>query len=68
MVGGKSRIATSPLTQISCWTCDEIHGNYIRKTVSWEGSDDLSSLAGKPVRLHFVMRDAKLFAFQFETE
>jgi hypothetical protein len=49
-------------------TCDEIHGNYVRKTVSWEVNADVSSLAGRTVRLHFAMRAAKLFAFQFEAE
>ena len=44
---------------------DEINGNYIRKDVTWNGSSDVSSLAGKVVRLRFVMRDAKLYAFQF---
>ena len=46
---------------------DEINGNYIRKVATWNGSSDVSSLAGKPVRLRFVMRDTKLYAFQFTT-
>ena len=44
---------------------NRITGNHIRKVVTWNGSRDVTSLAGKPVRLHFVMKDAKLFAFQF---
>jgi len=48
--------------------CDEIHGNYLAKPVSWGGNTDVSTLAGKPVRLHFAMRAAKLYAFQFEGE
>lgn len=44
---------------------DEIRGNFIRKTVTWAGKDDVSSLSGKTIQLHFVMRDAKLYAFQF---
>jgi hypothetical protein len=46
--------------------CDEIHGNYLGKVVSWGGKTDVSAFAGKPVRLHFAMRAAKLYAFQFE--
>ena len=47
--------------------CDPIHGNYIRRVVTWQGSSDVSKLAGQPVRLHFVMRSAKLYAFQFRS-
>jgi hypothetical protein len=45
--------------------CDEIGGNSIEKTVGWNGKSDLSSLVGQPIRLRFVMRACKLFAFQF---
>ena len=39
-------------------------GNSVRLPVSWPGGD-LRPLAGQPVRLRFIMRDAKLYAFQF---
>ena len=45
--------------------CDEIGGNSVKKTVSWSGKSDLGSLCGQTVRLRFVMRACKLFAFQF---
>ena len=45
--------------------CPEIIGDQIARTVSWKGGDDVSSLAGKPIRLRFVMRDADLFSIQF---
>ena len=35
------------------------------RVVSWEKGGDLSSLAGKPVRLRFVMRDSDLYAVRF---
>jgi len=44
---------------------DVIAGDHVRKVVTWDGSRDVKSLMGKPVRLRFVMNDAKLFAFQF---
>ena len=47
---------------------DEINGNYIRVKASWQGSEDVSSLAGKTVKLRFVMRDTKLYSFQFRKE
>ena len=30
-----------------------------------EGDPDVGALAGRPVRLRFVMRDARLYSFQF---
>ena len=45
--------------------CPEIIGDQIARTVSWKGGSDVSSLAGKPIRLRFVMRDADLFSIQF---
>ncbi len=44
---------------------DVVKGNFVGKTVAWKGNSDLSDLAGQPVQLRFVMRDAKLYAFQF---
>ena len=32
---------------------------------SWRGSSDLSQLEGKPVKLRFCFRNAKLFSYQF---
>ncbi|MBN2456460.1 MAG: hypothetical protein JXB29_08015 [Sedimentisphaerales bacterium] len=47
--------------------CDIIMGNFPNKIVTWQGKNDLSSLVGRPVRLRFVFRAAKLYAFQFKT-
>jgi hypothetical protein len=33
--------------------------------VSWHGNSDVSKLAGKPVKLRFYFKNAKLFSFQF---
>ena len=43
----------------------ELIGNEISRAASWKGSKDVSKLAGKPVRLKFVMKDADLYALQF---
>ena len=45
--------------------CDRIVCNSIRRTVTWNGDADVSALAGKPVRMHVRMRNAKLYAFEF---
>jgi hypothetical protein len=47
--------------------CDLIHtANEINRGVSWRGNADVSKLAGQPVRLRFLLRDADLYAFQFQ--
>lgn len=40
-------------------------GDEIARTLSWKAGNDLSTLAGRPVRLRFVMRDANLYSIQF---
>ena len=58
-------------TPIAGFTRDEAIeqiGNEIERVVTWKSGSDVSALAGKPVRLCFVMRDADLYAFQFRTE
>jgi len=43
----------------------EIIGNEIEHVVLWPRGSDLATLAGKPIRLRFVMHDARLYAMQF---
>jgi len=45
--------------------CEEVMGNAVHHQVSWNGKADVSSLAGRPVRLRFEMRSCRLYAFQF---
>src|ERR1043165_5096718 len=47
--------------------CDIIHtANEINRRVTWGGNADVSKLAGRPVRLKFLVRDADLYAFHFQ--
>ena len=43
----------------------EIIGDEIERVVAWKGNTDVSSLAGKPIRLRFAMKDADLYSIQF---
>ena len=43
----------------------EIIGDKIGRVVSWKHGSDVSELAGKPVRLHFAMKDADLYSLLF---
>ena len=46
----------------------ELIGNEIARDVRWRGGRDLSTLAGRPVRLRVAMRDAELFSFRFHAQ
>ena len=42
-------------------------GNEIAREVTWKNGADLATLAGRPIRLRFVMKDADLYSIQFRT-
>ncbi len=44
---------------------DAFSGDDLRHVVQWNGSNDVSALAGKPFSLQFAMQGAELFAFAF---
>ena len=46
-------------------SADRLHGNDVHQRVTWNGQDDLSSLAGRSIRLRFTGQSVKLYAFQF---
>ncbi len=54
-----------PLNGFALEECDIAFGDEIAQVVTWKGSADVSSLAGRTVRLRFVMKDADLYALQF---
>ena len=54
-----------PIPGFTLDDCNRILFNDTAHTVKWAGKSDVSSLAGKPVRLRIQMRSAKLYAFQF---
>lgn len=43
-----------------------IIGNSVRFPASWKSDKNLKSINGETVRLRFVMRDCKLYSFQFK--
>jgi hypothetical protein len=40
-------------------------GNELDRKVTWKSGSDLSSLAGKTLRIRFSMKDADIYSFQF---
>ena len=45
--------------------CPEIYGDELERLVRWNGTSDVSALAGKKVRLRVRLKDADLYAFRF---
>ena len=54
-----------PIPGYEAETSFEIIGNQIARAVRWNDSADISALAGTPIRLRFVMKDADLYSIQF---
>jgi hypothetical protein len=46
--------------------CDLIYGDSLDRRVSWNGNTSVESLAGIPVVLRFVMREADVYSLKFE--
>jgi hypothetical protein len=55
-----------PLPGYSLEDCPPIFGDTIARTVVWKAGRDVSPLAGKIVRLRFVLKDADVFSFKFQ--
>ncbi len=54
-----------PLAGYSINEAHETFGDEVERTIHWKNGADVSKLAGKPVRLRFVLNDADLYAFRF---
>ncbi|MDP7276735.1 MAG: hypothetical protein QF363_14735 [Planctomycetaceae bacterium] len=57
--------AGKPIRGFSLMECPPLVGDHVKRVVKWARGHDLSSLAGKPVRLRFVMIDSDLFSLRF---
>ncbi len=54
-----------PIPGYTLKDCEPIYGDHIARVVKWKKSSDLADLAGKPVKIRFLMEDADLFALKF---
>ena len=55
----------APIEGFSLKECVELLGDDLERVVRWQDDRKLGGLAGTPVRLRFVLRDAELFSFRF---
>jgi len=56
----------TPIEGFTLQDCYELFGDTITRPVLWKSDAVLSDLAGTPVRLRFVLKDADLYSFQFK--
>ena len=54
-----------PLPGLALEDCYEVLGDEIAGTVHWNSTARLADIAGRPVRLRFVMKDADLYSLRF---
>lgn len=69
--GGKIQVEIqkedgTPVPGFNLEDCNEMVGDEIKGSVSWKDSPNLEKLAGKPVRLRFVMKDCDLYSVKFD--
>ncbi|WP_395750039.1 hypothetical protein [Prosthecobacter sp.] len=58
--------AGKPLPGFTLADCQAVSYDSIDRVIAWKAGSDVSALAGKPVRLRWVLRDADVFSFRFE--
>ena len=68
--GGSVRVevqdgAGQPIPGFALADCKSLEADAIEQSVSWTRGGDVSALAGRPVRLRFVLQNADLYALQF---
>lgn len=55
----------NPIEGFTLAQCPDIFGDEIERVITWESGSDLSALAGRPIRLRFVMKDTDLYSMRF---
>ena len=48
--------------------CNTFSGDELRRTVTWNGTRDVSRLSGQPIRVRFHLENAALYSFHFRRE
>ena len=55
-----------PIPGFNAADCEPQFGDTVDRVVHWKGGPDVSELAGKVVRLRFLLKDADLYSYQFQ--
>jgi hypothetical protein len=54
-----------PIPGFALEDCVETIGDQIERVIAWKAGQDVSKLAGRPVRLRFSLKDADLYSIRF---
>jgi hypothetical protein len=57
--------AGKPVEGFALADCPDQFGDTIERAVHWKAGSDVRPLAGRPIRLRFVLKDADLYSFHF---
>jgi len=60
--------AGEPIPGFTLAEAPELSGDSVTETYAWSNGADTSELAGRPLRLRFVLRDADLYSYRFTDE
>jgi hypothetical protein len=55
-----------PLSGYAASQCPELRGDQVARTVVWDAGADVSPLAGRVIRIRFVLKGADPFSFRFD--
>ncbi|HEX5105933.1 MAG TPA: hypothetical protein VFV87_19075 [Pirellulaceae bacterium] len=58
--------AGKPISGFTAEECLDTIGNELDRVVQWKAGSDVSDLAGQPLRLRFLLKDADLFSLRFK--
>ncbi len=59
-------VDNKPIPGFAIEDCEPVFGDAVARVVTWKKGADVSSLAGKPIRLRFKMKDADLYSIRFK--
>ncbi|MBF0459474.1 MAG: hypothetical protein HQK99_16410 [Nitrospirae bacterium] len=62
----KPKFEIHPFEGFSIDDCDPVTGNSMWRPVMWKGTGDISALAGRVVRIRFLLIRSRILAFRFE--
>ena len=57
--------AGKPIAGFSLEDCHSVTGDSIRRPIAWKANQDVSSLAGRVIRLKFELQQGELYSFRF---
>jgi hypothetical protein len=61
-------VTRKPIPGFALGDCEKLQGDSLDQAVRWRGSKNLGALAGVPVRLRIVLKDADLFSLRFASQ